>query len=407
MAIIGKIILYIIMACCVAGGVASIVKEESGLAEAFQNGISTMASMFIPICGLMAAVPFLKIGISAIFGNLFRSFGADASVVGAMIMPPDCGSYALALAMGDTYEILIVVIAVGFMCASTIAFNVPIGLSVLEKEDHEYLALGTMSGFLSVPFGVFITCLIAMISHPAIRTIYSATADTDYVAQLTLRMIVVNLIPIIIICVLLAIGLKVAPKKMLTGFKWFGKILTGIMTAVVVISILEYYTGIFSSIFGGFGFDPLIADEKEIFRAVELLGTIAMMLAGAFPMVYLIQKFFRKPLEKLGNLIGLQAEGSTGLIACLANGLALLPLIKDMRPRDKVVTLAFLVCGGYCLGDFIAFDTNFQPNLVVAVLVGQLCGGVIGILFAKKLAVPQADKIEAARLEAAKAQEEA
>ena len=40
-------------------------------------------------------------------------------------------------------------------------------------------------------------------------------------------------------------------------------------------------------------------------------------------------------------------------------------------------------------------------------LVGQLCGGVIGILFAKKLAVPQADKIEAARLEAAKAQEEA
>lgn len=397
MAVVGKIILYIIMACCVAGGVTSIVKEESGLAQAFHNGISTMASMFIPICGLMAAVPFLKIGIEAIFGKLFHSFGADASVVGAMIMPPDCGSYALGLAMGDTYEILIIVIAVGFMCASTIAFNVPIGLSILEKEDHEYLALGTMSGFLSVPFGVFITCVIAMVSNPAIRTIYSATAESDYIAHLTLRMIVVNLIPIIIICVLLAIGLKIAPKKMLTGFKWFGRILTGIMTVIVVGSILEYYTGIFSAIFGGWGFDPLIADEKEIFRAVELLGTIAMMLAGAFPMVHLIQKYFRKPLEKLGQLIGLEAEGSTGLIACLANGLALLPLIKNMKPKDKVITLAFLVCGGYALGDFIAFDTNFQPNLVVAVLVGQICGGIIGIFFAKKMAVPQARKIEEAR----------
>ncbi|MCU6760785.1 ethanolamine utilization protein EutH [uncultured Roseburia sp.] len=407
MAVVGDTILYIIMACCVIGGIATIVKEDSGLAQSFHNGISTMASMFIPICGLMAAVPVIKIIIEVVFGKLFRSFGADPTVVGAMIMPPDCGSYALAMDMGQTTEILVIVIAVGFMCASTIAFNVPIGLSILDKKDIDYLALGTMSGFLSVPFGVFVTCMITMATSPALRSVFSSTAAADYIPQLTIRMILVNLVPIIVICALLAIGLKLAPRKMLIGFKWFGKILTSIMTAFVVISIVEHYTGVFSNIFGGYILDPLIADDKELFRAVELLGTIAMMLAGAFPMVHLIQKYLRKPLEKIGKLLGLSGEGSVGLVACMANGLALFPLIKNMKPKDKVIAMAFLVCGGYCLGDFIAFDVNFQPNLVVAVFVGQIAGGVIGILFAKFLAVPQAEKLAAAReLEEKKANQE-
>ena len=54
---------------------------------------------------------------------------------------------------------------------------------------------------------------------------------------------------------------------------------------------------------------------------MELLGTIAMMLTGAFPMVTLIRRYLGKPLEKLGRLAGLEASGSVGLVACLPNGL--------------------------------------------------------------------------------------
>lgn len=46
------------------------------------------------------------------------------------------------------------------------------------------------------------------------------------------------------------------------------------------------------------------------------------------------------------------------------------------------------------LGDFLAFNVNFQPNLLVPVFVGQICGGIIGILFAKLLAVPQVRALE-------------
>ena len=80
------------------------------------------------------------------------------------------------------------------MCASTIAFNVPIGLSMLDKGDHKYLALGTMSGFLSVPFGVFITSVIVMFTHPAIRSTFSSVGEPDHVVMLTLGMLLRNMI---------------------------------------------------------------------------------------------------------------------------------------------------------------------------------------------------------------------
>lgn len=393
MELIGTIITYIIMACCVVGGVSYIIDDQSELGQSFNDGLHAMANLFIPICGLMASVPFLTVFIPRYIGPIFNMVGADPVLAAAFIMAPDCGSFALATEIGQTPDLFPLIIATGFMCASTISFNVPIGLSMLDKEDHKYLALGTMSGFLSVPFGVLITSLIVAFTHPAIRTQFTTVGTPDHVVMLTIGMIIKNLIPLIIICLLLALGLKLFPNGMVKGFKVFGKIMTGALTTVVVACIVQHYTGLFTDILGiGWGFDPILADEENTFRAVELLGTIAMMLTGAFPMVTLIRKYLSKPLEKLGRLAGLNASGSIGLVACLPNGLALFPFIKDMRPQDKVVCLAFLVCGGYCIGDFLAFNVNFQPNLLIPVFVGQVCGGIIGILFAKVLAVPQVNR---------------
>ena len=95
---------------------------------------------------------------------------------------------------------------------------------------------------------------------------------------------------------------------------------------------------------------------------MELLGTIAMMLTGAFPMVTLIRRYLGKPLEKLGRLAGLEASGSVGLVACLPNGLAMFPFVKEMRPRDKVVCMAFLACGGYSLGGLPGLQRQFPAQ---------------------------------------------
>ncbi|HIZ77200.1 MAG TPA: ethanolamine utilization protein EutH [Firmicutes bacterium] len=389
MELLGQIVLYIIMGCCGAGAIATVVKEDSGLAQSFHDGIRAMASLFLPVVGLMVSVPYLVIGVENIFGDIFRSIGADPAIAAAVIIPPDCGGYALFLALARSPEVVVIAVMVAITTASTIAFNIPIGLSILKKEDHSYLALGAMSGFLSIPFAVLITCTILIITKPAIRTTFTTTGAAEYILQLDFLTVFLNLLPIVIFCVLLALGLKFFPKAMVKGFIIFGKVLLSILTLIAAASIIEYYTGIFSRIFGGWGFDPMLGDEEESFRAIELLGTIAMMLSGAFPMVYLIRKFCGKGLAKLGALVGLDEVGSAGLLAAMANAVALFSMVKDMSPASKVIAIAFTVCAGYALGDWIAFNVNFQPNLVVPVFIGQLCGGMIGIFFAKVIAVPR------------------
>ena len=205
MEMLGNIILYIIMGCCVVGALAKIIKEDSGLAQSFDEGLYTMAKMFIPIVGLMVSVPYIKVGAEEIFGELFSKFGADPVIAAAMIIPPDCGSYALALEIGKTNEIIIIVLAVGFMCASTITFNIPIGLSILDKKDSKYLALGAMTGILSIPFGVFTSYMVAYFTNPTICTAFSTSETPNYVLNLSMLMIFQNLIPIVIICILLAL----------------------------------------------------------------------------------------------------------------------------------------------------------------------------------------------------------
>ena len=142
---------------------------------------------------------------------------------------------------------------------------------------------------------------------------------------------------------------------------------------------------------------PIIADERDQLRALEVAGYIGTMLAGAFPMVYLIKKHLARPMEQMGRRIGLESAGAAGLLASVANILAMFRLVRDMRPRDKVLNIAFAVCAAFLFGDHLAFTANFQPTLIVMVMLGKLGGGVAGFLLASRLSVPKALQIEKER----------
>lgn len=202
----------------------------------------------------------------------------------------------------------------------------------------------------------------------------------------------------------LAAGLKFKPDAMIKGFIVFGRVMESALKIVFVLAVIEYFTGIFTTVFGGFGFDPIIADEEDIFRALEVSGAIGMMLCGAFPMVYLIKRYLAKPLAKAGGVVGLSSEATTGLLAASANVLAALAMVKDLKARDKVIVMAFAVCCAFLFGDHLSFTANFQPSLIVPVLVGKLCAGVCAIVFANLLAVKKAEQLEAEDLQAENAE---
>jgi len=190
-------------------------------------------------------------------------------------------------------------------------------------------------------------------------------------------------------CTALAAGLRLFPEAMIKGFLYFGKILYALITLILVASIIEYFTSLFSTLFGSWGFDPIIADEKDQVRALETAGYIGVMLCGAFPMVYLINQYLAGPMEKIGQKVGLSAVGVAGILAALANILAMFHLVGKMPEKDKVVVIAFAVCAAFCFGDHLSFSANFQPALILPLLLGKIGGGICACLLALWLSVPR------------------
>ena len=386
---------YIMMGCLLIGCAAHIIKPESELGIKFTEGIGAIGAIFLQIGGIFASLPILSGFISSTIGPVFSSVGIDPAIAPNLIISADSGAYQIADMVAASRGGWILSIFVGLSMGCTIMFNMPVGMAAIEKKDKKYFALGILSGLLAVPFAVLFAGICIMILQPSVRSIVSTSSVSDYQLNMTLSIILHNVAPIAIICILLAIGMIKISDKMIKGFTIMGKVIDSSAKIVFVLCIVEYYIGLGTKLFGQWPFDSLIADEGELMHCLELCGVAGMMLAGAYPFVYLFQKLLGSSLEKLGKVFHVSKDTMVGIFAAMANALALFPLIKNMRAEDKVRCLAFLVCGSFILSDYLSFFANFQPNLIAIMFISKIAGGIVAVIIADIIAVPKAKEIEA------------
>ena len=394
MELFGQIVIYIIMVCAVVGCIASIVKEDCELGNQFLEGINSIGSIFLPVAGIMASAPYLTWFVSKVFGPLFGVVGADQAMAATTFIAVDMGGYQLAEALAQTKESWIMAMMTGYMAGATIVFSIPVALKMLQKSDRRYLAMGAMVGFITIPIGVFVSSVIIALSHPMIREVIATNGEATYQLALSFGLIFRNLVPLLIICGAIAIGLYSIPEKMIKAFNIFGKCMDTILRIVFVLCVVEYFTNFFSGVIGHWGFEPIIADEVDINRALEISGYIGIMLCGAFPMVWLIKTYLAKPLDWLGRKVGLSSDASAGILAGTANVLALFGMVKDLKPEDKVKCIAYSVCSAFLIGDHLAFAANFQPTLILPVMVGKLTAGILAVYIATKFLNAKILKVE-------------
>ena len=299
MAELGNFIIYIIMFCTLLGAVASIRDSEKGLGKEFIAGLHCIGPVFIPVAGIMAAIPYLSEGIKVLLGPMFAAIGSDPAIAATTVIAVDMGGYQLADVLAANREAWVIAMLVGYTSGATIVYLIPVGLTMLRKDHHKYLALGTMAGFVSIPVAVLVACLIITLTNTPIRDTISTNSEAAYVLTMDLGLMLSNLFPLIVFCVVLALGLKLLPGAMIAGFMCLGRVMDAGIKLVLACAIVEYFTGFFSQTFGGWGFDPIIADQEDVFRALEIAGYIGIMLSGTFPMVYLVQTYLSKPMEWL------------------------------------------------------------------------------------------------------------
>ena len=119
-----------------------------------------------------------------------------------------------------------------------------------------------------------------------------------------------------------------------------------------------------------------------ITEGFEIVADIAIVLAGAFPLVYVITKVFRTPLMKLGKILGMNDVGAAGLVASLANSIPMFGMMKDMDPRGKILNVAFAVSAAFVFGDHLGFTAGFNSSMIFPMIVGKLVGGITAIIVA-------------------------
>ena len=336
------------------GALDRIFGNRLGLGQEFENGIQAMGSLALAMVGIVCLAPVLATVLRPVVVPVFRLLGADPAMFAGSILACDMGGGPLARELTDDPQAAALGgVITGSMLGATIVFTIPVALGILREEDRPVLAKGILCGIVTIPVGILVGGLTAGFS---------------------LSMVLRNLVPIVLLAALIALGLWKAEDKMVRGFAVFGKIVVALITVGLAAAVIRALTG--------FAVIPGMVDISEGFQTV---GTIAIVLAGAFPLVAVVTKLLQKPLLAAGKLLGINDAAAAGLIASLANSIATFGMVKEMNPRGKVVNIAFAVSAAFVFGDHLGFTAGFAPELLGPVILGKLAGGISAVMVALML----------------------
>jgi len=346
-----ELLITVMALFAVFGAVDRIAGNRLGLGQEFENGILAMGSLAMAMLGIIALAPVLAAVLKPVVVPVFGFLGADPAMFAGTILACDMGGGALAQELTtDPQAAMLGGVIAGSMLGATIVFTIPVALGILKPEDRPALAKGILCGIVTIPVGILAGGLTA--GFPVI-------------------MVLRNLLPIVLIAALIALGLWRAEGAMIKGFGFFGKGVTAIITVGLVAAIVESLTGY-----------VLIPGMESLEAGFSTVGAIAIVLAGAFPLVYAVTRLFHKPLMRLGKALGVNDAAAAGLIASLANSIATFGMVRQMDYRGKVVNIAFAVSAAFVFGDHLGFTAGFAPEMLPAMIVGKLAGGISAVVLA-------------------------
>jgi ethanolamine transporter len=346
-----EILIAVMAVFAVLGALDRIFGNRLGLGKEFEEGILAMGSLAIAMVGIICLAPVLANVLRPVVVPVFQLLGADPAMFAGTILACDMGGGALAQELASTEEAaLLGGVLAGSTLGATIVFTIPIAMGMVAQEDKGAIAKGILCGIVTIPLGIL---------------------AGGIAAGFPILMVIMNLIPIVIIAALIALGLWKAEKAMIRGFGWFGKGIVALITVGLAAAIVEALTGF-----------TIIPGMAPISDGFETVGAIAIVLAGAFPLVAVVTKVLRKPLMKLGSVLGINDTAAGGLVASLANSIATFGMVGDMDSRGKVVNVAFAVSAAFVFGDHLGFTAGFAPEMLLPMIVCKLTGGISAVAVA-------------------------
>lgn len=363
-----QIILWIMAAFSVLGTIDRILpqKYKRGYGEAFERGIQTTGPLILSMAATYALAPSLAALLNPIVTPICASIGTDPGVFPGMLLAADMGGYPLAVEMAGTEAVgNFGGLVLGTMMGVTIVFTIPVFLPMISKEDTAVFSLGILCGVLTIPLGAIAGGLLM---------------------GLSMRVILVNLLPLVVLAAIIALGLLFCKNGTIRVFCVFGRIVSMLLALLFGVAAFQSITGIILPVFGVMQtVDPGVTISR-LDEGLLVCARIGVMLTGAFPLMRFLEKHLSRVLQRAGAKAGVSSAAILGMIANLANSLAMMQLFPEMDRRGKLYNIAFTVSASFLVGDHLAFAASVQPDMVVPMLVGKAVAGVGAVLLAAILA---------------------
>lgn len=346
-----RFVLYLIGSFFVIGGIDYILGSPLKLGGKFEEGIKTMGVLGLGMIGIYSLAPILSSSLSAATIPICRVFHLDPSIFPAAFLAMDMGGYQMATKVALTREMgLFSGVVIASTLGATISFSIPVAIAMLSKEDEKYFSKGVMVGIISIPIG----CLVAGLW-----------------LKINFNILVWNLVPIFVFAILLVIGLLKAPNVLMKGFNVFGKLIMGLSVVGLLLQGIDAIFGV-----------TLVSGLAPLSESTVIVGKIAFILGGAYPMLAFINLILKSSFENIGEKFGINSVSVAGILGNLASNLLIFGTYKEMNPKGKVICTAFGVSGAFVFGGQFGFLSGVAPEMLGAFIICKLTAGTISIVLA-------------------------
>ena len=329
----------IMLGFLVLGGLDHCLGNRFGLGEGFREGFMTLGSLSLAMIGMNTVSPLIADGLSGILTPLFQAVGADPSMFAGVLLANDSGGYPLAMSLCKDAA---VGRYAGAVVGVTMTFTIPFAFSTVKTpEARRALSRGLLIGIATIPVGCIVSGLLA---------------------GLPAGVLFANLLPLLACAAVLLFCLLRFPNGSIRVMSAFGRLLSVFLILTLILAVVDHQLP-------GRLFSGKLTPFSE---SLAIVGDICIVLAGAFPMLKLLQKLLKRPLEKLGARMGINACAVTGLFTALVNSIPTFGSMEQMDARGRVLNAAFAVSAAFAFGDHLGFTAGVCPDYLLPMLAGTL-----------------------------------
>ena len=341
----------IILIFSVLGGIDYITGSRFGLGKEFERGFRLLGTFVLSMVGMIVIAPLIATVLRPFFDVVYSALHIDPSIVPASLFANDMGGASLAAEVAKDSKIgLFNALVVSSMMGCTVSFTIPFALGTVKKDQHRILLLGLLAGIVTIPIGCFASGIMC---------------------KIPIGELLKDLLPLIVFSGIIAFGLFKFPDTCVKIFGVFAGFIRIILAVGLVFGIVNFLCK-----------QEIIPGIDKIENAAFTCFNIAVVMSGTFPMMYVVTKLLKKPLDIFGEKIGINSTAAVGFLASLVTSVTTFGTMEEMDDKGAMMNSAFAVSAAFMFAAHLAYTMTFDSSMIPAVMTGKAISGVTAVVLA-------------------------